>query len=837
MTSSSVQRHWRSLVRNRIRLRNFSPGYGFTTQHHATYVIKADFSDSSIVGGGTPSPTAVQNIEQAELKLGSVCKTGYSSNRNSSLTVGQLGEQLKWGIRPSTVNGSSSSTEMTVEQLVEQLRIGIKRLREADEMKARATAANSQSLQKQRPRSERVIKSNNTVNRTTFPIKSVKAQENIEPIREGTETTHESPQLVAAAGTVEVYKAESVVISDANIVSSTKMGMNPTHEAKKNNKATSSHSSVKIENPAVATINPSMQKKLKPVTKVHNVKDSSSSPTAAQLIGLLKEKLKVLLGQSDTRDENATTISQLIDQLEQLSKPTTKSTNASTSTIVSQPMSKIIDVKDSSALSEGTEPINIETKVQKTIKKSGNVISRINSTTSIITLKLQQNVKSINSVNVTVGDSSRTTVATAAPVMKNELKELKKRKVLAEGPIVEDNHRKELLQPELRKCIDNIFPNRGDCDVELFKSFIAKEFNECNSSSIAYFMRNAGNKSRIGKSTILLRENLPVIATRLQALSDTTWHMIHIQYVLFGLQYYAEDDIGYINILDIMYKISNETLQHDDEIPFSVIPNILFGLRKNEYKSVESLKLLTTITRIIKTVSGSMTAIELGNTLINFHYLDSDRSEVRELLSVLTEKIKKLNQTVESRDLSNSLTGLRCMKSDNLEVRALLTVLTDNIKNGSRGLHSNSIGFSLYGLQKMNSDILEVRALLSVLIPKIQLCDSIFKAKAFSNVLYGLQGFKSDCIDVRNLLPVLALKIDNCSDILTAQQICDALYGFQGMKSDCVEVHTLLSVVVSRVQSCTEIPNSQQISHAMIGLQGLDKNHIDVVTIKRFLGQ
>ena len=392
-------------------------------------------------------------------------------------------------------------------------------------------------------------------------------------------------------------------------------------------------------------------------------------------------------------------------------------------------------------------------------------------------------------------------------------------------------------QARLKKNIKDIFPLKGDCDVDLFNEFIEKKLNVCNSSNIANFMRIAGNKSKTSNSVELLRKSLPVIALRLDELSESSWLVSHITNIFFGLQYYTEYENGVTDIIFIMTKLLDKTVKLGDTIPFEYIPNIFHGLQKNKYQSEESKKFLTVITRIIGDGKGSVTATEIGNTFINFHQLNSDVIEVQGLLSVMTERIKCCNEPFESRNVSNTLCGLKGMKSNNINVLALISALKEKILLGKNGIRSNEIGFALYGLQRMSSDSQEVRELLSALTLKLQISNTVFQPQAISNALYGLQGMSSDCAEVRALLSVLTSRIESCMEPLTAQQMCDAVYGLKGMNSDSVEVHTLLSVLVRMVQRCTEIPNSVQASNAMFGLQGLDSSHIDVISIRQYLQQ
>ena len=886
-------------MHHRIRLRNFSPRHSATTPFRTSYLLKVDFSDRSTVASAnlsTTTVTAAQNIDQqAQRKLESVCKPDDSIHGNSILTVGELTEQLKWGIRPSAVDGSSSPTVVTVGQLVEQLRIGIKRLRKADEIKDRASIPATRLTANQDGEQSKLkivglIKNNGPLGKRSspanHPIKLVTTLEKKNQVPNAADATsssskslknNRSPSKVVQPSSLPVKKllVASIPIRTNEITScptksnevakviendggSTDVGLqvsviddlikevkpaavydtknlsSSSGAIKSINQVTTTNSSgrdqsstgnatsvVVAEGQAIKSV--IIRKKIKPVRK----------STVAQLFGRLKEEMKILLGDSITTNGKSSTIGEIIGRLEGLTCPK--------------------DSKDysTSLPRECSSAIEIEKKRKNHINKLGVIANNkasqssvgIAPSVSLKTLQQEQDTHELHSVSDVVEDASVSASESTTPLKNMSSKQIKKVKIASKEQLLNEITIEKRHQAQLKKFIQDIFPGKGDCDIQLFNEFIEKKLNVCNSSNIALFMRIAGNKSKGSNSVLILRENLPAIALRLSVISESSWLVSHISNIFFGLQYYNENDEGFQEIIFIMTKILDKTVKMGETIPFEYVPNIFYGLQKNKYQSKESKKFLTVITRIIgggkeeEKGKGNVTATELGNTLMNFQELTSDVIEVQDLLLVMTERIKSCTEPLENRNVSNTLCGLKRMNSDHINVLALLSALTEKILIGQKEVRSNVIGFSLYGLQRMNSNSQEVRDLLSALTAKIQICETVFQPQAVSNALYGLQRMTSDCAEVRALLSALTPKIESCTEPFTAQQMSDAIYGLQGMKSDSVEVHTLLSVLVRMVQSCTEIPNKLQLSNAMFALQGMDGSHIDVVSMRLFLQQ
>ena len=329
-------------------------------------------------------------------------------------------------------------------------------------------------------------------------------------------------------------------------------------------------------------------------------------------------------------------------------------------------------------------------------------------------------------------------------------------------------------QYELKGVIDKIFADRNVCDEVMFTNFVKDGLHECSASNVARFSRLSGKKSR-SKSNMLLKAHLPEVASRIRALSSSSWSFSDISFVIYGLQSLQVRDPGYLDIISAMIIIANATLNSKETLSAQGLSMMLYGLQKSKCNDEESQKLLKKVTQMVSKCVESLSAQAVGNALY----------------------------------------GLQGMSSDSVEVRALVLSLASKVDGCKESLSAQAVGNALYGLQGMSSDSVEVRALVSSLVSKVDGCEESLNAQAVGNALYGLRGMSSDSAEVRALVLSLVSKVDGCKESLDAQAVGNALYGLQGMSSDSVEVRALVSSLGSKVDGCEESLNAQAVGNAL----------------------
>ena len=99
-------------------------------------------------------------------------------------------------------------------------------------------------------------------------------------------------------------------------------------------------------------------------------------------------------------------------------------------------------------------------------------------------------------------------------------------------------------QHKLKADLEKIFADRNVCDEVLFANFVKDGLHECSASNVARFCRLSGKKSR-SKSNMLLKAHLPEVASRIRALSSSSWRFIDISLVIYGLQRLQVRDVGF----------------------------------------------------------------------------------------------------------------------------------------------------------------------------------------------------------------------------------------------------------------------------------------------------
>ena len=385
-------------------------------------------------------------------------------------------------------------------------------------------------------------------------------------------------------------------------------------------------------------------------------------------------------------------------------------------------------------------------------------------------------------------------------------------------------------QLELKDDIDVIFFYRNTFNEVQFMHFVKYGLQECNPSNIARFIRLSGKKSR-HKSNAFFKAQLPAVASRIQALSSSSWRFVDISFVLYGLQSLDVKNAGYFDIISVMTKAGNATLNSKETLSAQGLSMMLYGLQKNKCEEEESLLLLKMITNTVPKCVEPFGAQAVGNALYGLQGMKSDRDEVRALVSSLVAKVDSCREPLSAQAVGNALYGLQGMSSDSDEVCALVSSLVGKVTKCKETLSAQNMGNALYGLQGMSSDSSEVCALISSLLAKVAGCNESLSAQNVGNALYGLRRMSSDSDEVLALVSSLVSKVDSCRESLSAQAVGNALYGLQGMRNDSDEVCALISSLVSKVDSCRESLSAQAVGNALYGLQSMNSDSSEVCAL------
>jgi hypothetical protein len=209
--------------------------------------------------------------------------------------------------------------------------------------------------------------------------------------------------------------------------------------------------------------------------------------------------------------------------------------------------------------------------------------------------------------------------------------------------------------------IDAIFNDRHLETVNnRFDSFIAEKLSKCSIPDIARFIRLSGNKMNKSLSK-RLRRHLPAIALQLHSMSHVPWKMMHISFVIYGLQCFQETDDGYLDILATMSKLATKTLDKDEKARLDPrdISMLLQGLQNNRCAEEESRELVLCIARMLRSSPESFEGQAIGNALYGLQNMNSDSAEVLSLIAALTPKVEGCQKPFGALDIGPALYGLR----------------------------------------------------------------------------------------------------------------------------------------------------------------------------------
>lgn len=426
------------------------------------------------------------------------------------------------------------------------------------------------------------------------------------------------------------------------------------------------------------------------------------------------------------------------------------------------------------------------------------------------------------------------------------------------GPPVKIRDRKPPLRDsnELKVEMEALF-----ADTHLSKTtvdmFLYDRIDQCDVSNLSNLMRLSGKLMKTRKD-LLLKIHMPVIGSRIEMLSSSSWSFMNIAFTFYGLQRMKENDNGLLSILKIMTKIVGEASHRDQTPSAQNISMILLGFQKNNCDKEASKQMLQLLVSIIDSCTDKFDAQHLSTSLNGLQSMSSNCPHVRAVLTALTAKIETCTEDFQSQNVGNALKGLSGMSSDCVEVRTLLTALIPKIISCKGILAAVDVASALCGLQGMVSECPEVRSMLTALTPMVQKCKETLEPEAVGDALFGLQGLSSDCTEVLAVVQALAPRVKEAEKVIQAadtekpfvarphrgpfkrdpnddgiptldsRAVSNAMFGLRRMTSDSAEVRMLLGALAPRILSCRMTMNAHHIGLAFNGLQGMASSKSEV---------
>ena len=386
-----------------------------------------------------------------------------------------------------------------------------------------------------------------------------------------------------------------------------------------------------------------------------------------------------------------------------------------------------------------------------------------------------------------------------------------------------DELRRFIPQPIFGKAKATLIKTKEMKFDSLFEinKFMIDDLPRCTTGNIADLMHISVKLTKKSKKISLLKNHLPLIASRLKEFPPSDWRFRDISTVVYGLQSFTENDEGVSSILSVMTELALQNISSKQPIKSQDISMMLLGLQCMSSRNEEIKKLLSAITTMISTCEESFDEQNIGNALHGLQSMNSDCTVVTLLLSALTIKIRDSESEISSQAVSNSLLGLQNMNSDSGEIRILISAIASKIRNCKPELSAVALSNSFYGLQGMSSDRAEVKDLLSALTVKAHHSVRRLNSNEISNAMFGLQRMRNDSVEVRDAVAVLAIKLKYSGAELSGHAVCSSLYGLQGMTSECTETRTLLSVLTTTLIGSKDRLSANDISNALYGLQDL----------------
>ena len=421
-----------------------------------------------------------------------------------------------------------------------------------------------------------------------------------------------------------------------------------------------------------------------------------------------------------------------------------------------------------------------------------------------------------------------------------------------------------------RMQIENLFSTANYLDTHLnVDAFIKGRLHECSVENISNLLRLAGRESR-DESFSALRDNLPLIASRLQIMSSSnSWHFRNISMTVFGLQSMRETELGVSDIISLMASLATSHLAKGTVFAGEDIATMLLGLQNMQCHTVHTMKLISLATTMVEKCP-LFDDGPIGNSFYALQHMSSDNSIVLGLVEALTAKLKCPNLILSAHSMSLIVFGLRNMNSERTEVHAALEALmfkagaltcqltSDDISLIFIGLRNRSSNAPevckllkavallirdstcplgahtirlMNGLNNMTSDSEELLELIEALVPKIMECRETLCPEDVGDALYGMQGLDSDVPSVRHLLSAFIPLVRSSEGPFTERNVSMSLYGLRSMSSYTPEVCELVGALVSKVRMCPEALSSLGVGNSLYGLQGILNNSPEVFAL------
>lgn len=371
-----------------------------------------------------------------------------------------------------------------------------------------------------------------------------------------------------------------------------------------------------------------------------------------------------------------------------------------------------------------------------------------------------------------------------------------------------------------RMQIENLFSTANHLDAQRnVDAFIKGRLHECGLDNISNLVRLAGRESR-DESFTALRDNLPLIASRLQMMSSSnSWHFRNISMIIFGLQSMGETEPGVSDIISLMSSLATSQLAKGTVFAPEDIATMLLGLQNMQCHTVHTIKLLSIATTMVENCPhfGDST---IGNSFYALQHMSSDNIIVRGLVEALTAKLKNTNLILSAHSMSLIIFGLRNMDSECTEVYAAMEALTFKAGTLTGQLTSDDISLILIGLRNRSSYAPEVCELLKVVAFMIRESTCPLGAHAI-RLMNGLNNMTSDSEELLELVEALVPKIIDCGEVLGPEDVGDALYGMQGLNSDVPSVRLLLAAFIPLVRGCKGTFTEMNVSMSLYGLRSM----------------
>jgi hypothetical protein len=236
--------------------------------------------------------------------------------------------------------------------------------------------------------------------------------------------------------------------------------------------------------------------------------------------------------------------------------------------------------------------------------------------------------------------------------------------------------------------------------------------------SILSNVMRMSTQSAKGQPDLLLKSHLPLIASRLSALSEgydilKPWSFKHLAFMVYGLRDVTEGDEGVNEILSIINRIGTINMTGTSPTAMQDISMMLLGLKENNGEGEETKKLLSLVAMMAGKCLGAFKARGMGNALYGLKEMSSDSVEVRSVLAVLAVKIEKSDSQKKMQyiEVTHALRGMAKMSTDCDEVKAVLKALVPIIEKNKDTLDSKEEITVQEALEALNSECDEVKAI------------------------------------------------------------------------------------------------------------------------------